>query len=391
MARLLPSFAALGLVACASAPPKPPPSPERRAAEVLESIKPAGNPQLERAAHAKLEAYLERVLVGKELEGKPIEEVELVQARLFEEGHINETWYLAVEIDGHLNHAALKIYPDAAAADKVNARYDDAVAAGWLVPQEIVRGDTAPYSDRPSVLMEFIVGLSLRRLVEELFDDPGADPDPELVAAGYAEVAQHLGLLHRKNLRDRKPSDPVVRPAFEAMLKRCLEEGWCTDAEKKRLAPFAERLDTGPVTFCHGDLYETQMILSAKGKLKAFIDLDFVGYADPASDVGSLLGHALLVNPAAREHNWGIKAPSEEELRVTATRILQAYRKRAKLADSEWPAFLGRVQAYAWLRLGDVMVRYRESKSAEYLMEAFQERKGELLRADPFEQLGLLE
>ena len=68
MARLLPSFAALGLVACASAPPKPPPSPERRAAEVLESIKPAGNPQLERAAHAKLEAYLERVLVGKELE-----------------------------------------------------------------------------------------------------------------------------------------------------------------------------------------------------------------------------------------------------------------------------------------------------------------------------------
>ena len=391
MARVLPWLVPIFLASCASAPDAPKvASPEREAAEVLDSIKPTASGALERESHAKLEAYLERVLIGRKLEGKRIEEVELVQARLFEEGHINETWYLAIEIDGHLNHAALKLYADPKAAERTQAQFDQALSLGWPVPRPIVRGDTEPYSDKQSLLMEFIVGPSLRRLVEELFADPGASPRPEAVAAGYAEVAQHLGLLHRKNQRPRRPDDPISRPAFEAMLKRCAAEGWCTDAERARLAPLAAKLDAGPVTFCHGDLYETQVILTPAGKLQAFVDLDFVGYADPASDLGSLLAHVLLVNPAARSHNWGIPNPSKEEQRVTAAQILDAYRKRAKLTEAEWPGFVERARTWAWLRLGDVMVRYRSSQAAEYLLEALRERQGDLLKSDPFEELGLL-
>ncbi len=379
------------LVACASAPPPPPPPPARAEVTALESEKPEASKRLERGARPKLEEYLDRVLVGKKLEGEeePIESVELVQARLFEEGHIHETWYLAVDIDGHMNHAALKIFADDEAARENAEHFAAAKKHGWPVPTEIIRGSTAPYSDRPSLLMEFIVGGSLKRWIEKKFELPGADPPPEDLAAPYGELAEMLGFLHRGAARPRRPDDPVDRPAMEKMIGRCAKDGWCDAAAQKRMKALAAQLDQGPVTFCHGDLYESQVMMSPKGRLKAILDLDLVGFADGASDLGGLLAHVLLINRYTRENDWGIRAPSEAEMRATAERILEGYRKRSKLTGAEWPAFMHRVRAYMWLRLGDVMVRYRKSKQAQYLLEAFADRKSELCTEDPLETLGL--
>ena len=332
-----------------------------------------------------LESYLRRVLGDLE----PAGSVDLVQARRFEEGHVNETWYLALDVDGRLDHAVLKIFPDVKAALE-NARYSsDARAHGWPVPTEIVRDTTMPYSARPSLLMEYIVGGSLRTHVRELHRSTAGGPTPEQVAALYAEVAGVLGYVHAKHLRERLPIDRADRPALEAMADRCAREGWCDEQAVRRLRGFAEHLDQAPVTFCHGDLYESQVILGEGGRFKAFIDLDDAGYADPASDLGSLLGHVLLFNPAARERTWQVPAPTEAELRATARGILEAYRQRGGVEPADWPAFVRRARAYAWLRLGEVEVRYRGRERAKPLLEALGERRRELMATDPFETLGL--
>jgi aminoglycoside phosphotransferase (APT) family kinase protein len=380
---------------CASTPtaPKTPPPPvgsvsqQDAAADTtgraITSIKPVMTDELIAAAEPKLEAYLRRVLVGTAgAAGK--RSIELVEARPFAEGHVNETWYLAIDVDGEIDHAALKIFPDLDAADANAANFKLAHDNGWPVPTELVRSTTAPYSDRPSLLMEFMVGGSLKVHVKGLFQAAGDfAPDPAEIADLYAEVGDILGYLHKKHLRPRKASDATVGGAMNAALERCGQEGWCDDAAKKRFAALAEGLDDSPVTFCHGDLYESQIIMAEDGRVRAFIDLDTAGYCDPATDLGHLLAHVLMVNPAARAKSWKVPAP-------TARQVLLAYRASAEISEEEWPALYKRVKAHAWLRMAMLMVRYKGNAHAKEMLEGLVAHRASFTSADPFAKLGPL-
>ena len=368
--------------AAATAAPEPTPLPPTAA---LPSIKPLATAEFVAAAEPLLEAYLQRVLGGDEATSR---KVQLVEASLFAEGHVNETWRITVDVDGDINHAALKIFTSPEAAATNAALFKLAHQSGWPVPTELVRGNTQPYSPRDSLLMEFMVGDTLRQQVAALFQgSPGATPAPEEVADLYAEVGDVLGYLHKSHLRPRQASDPRDRPAMDAALARCFEEGWCDAAARERLLGLAEGLDQGPVTFCHGDLYESQIIMGKDDRVRAFIDLDAAGYGDPAKDVGQFLAHVVLVNPVSREAGWRIPAPSAEETARTAHQVLLAYRASAGLADADWAAFIRRVQAHAWLRMATILVRYRGNPHARAMVDGLEAHKARLTAEDVLRRL----
>ena len=179
------------------APPTAPeaPAPPGPSAEPAEPAEPLATGDPDDAVEDKLESYLQRVLLPRDPAEQPARSVELVQARRFEEGHVNEAWYLAVDVDGQLEHAVLKVFPDAEAAAR-NARFFAAAHEhGWPVPTELVRGTALPYSERPSVLMEYIVGGSLQTHIVELHRASGGAPPPGEIAARYAEVAEMLAAI----------------------------------------------------------------------------------------------------------------------------------------------------------------------------------------------------
>ncbi len=373
------------LCACASPPPTTTPPPTPPAA--LPSIKPVATAEFMAAAEPQLEAYLRRVLGG---DGANRREVELVEARLFSEGHINETWRITVDVDGEINHAALKIFASPESAATNAAMFKLAQESGWPVPTELVRGDTQPYSPRESLLMQFMVGGSLRQHVAALFRSPEANaPTDNEVADLYAEVGDVLGYLHKSHMRPRRRSDTLDRPAMDAALGRCSKGGWCDATARQRLLGLAEELDKGPVTFCHGDLYESQIIMGEDERVRAFIDLDAAGYGDPAKDVGQLLAHVLLVNPVAREAGWKIPSPSTEEAELTARQVLLAYRASAGLADTDWAAFYRRVRAHAWLRMAKILFRYRGNPHARAMVEGLEAHKARFTAEDPFKRLDI--
>jgi len=379
LARVLPFFLLPG--ACATPSPAPPGAPPEAA--LVEQGEDGARDE------ALLEAFLQRVLADGVISDTAFGSVELVEARRFSEGHVNEVWYLALDVDGQRDHAVLKLFESSAAARENEVRFAAAHDHGWPVPTELVRDVAVPFSDRTAVLMEYVVGGSLSVRLKALGED-GATPPPDRVAALYADVAATLARLHARHVRPRADDDRLDRPALLAMSESCERGGWCDAAAAKRIAGYAAHLDDGPVRFCHGDLYESQVILDDSGRFKAFIDLDYAGYADPASDVGALLAHVLIINPAAREAAWKMVAPSEAEQRETAAAILRAYRGGRPLADPAWSSFLLRVRAHAWLRLGELMVRYGGRKRAAPMFSALVALESRLAAEDPFEAYGLL-
>ena len=300
-------------------------------------------------------------------------------------GDLIVTREVDVDLDGEIDYAALKIFPNAKSADANAAMFKLAHDNDWPVPTEIVRGDTKPYSDRPSLLMDFMVGGSLRKHVQGVFKASGDfAPDVDEIADLYGEVGDILGYLHKKHMRPRKAGDVTDVADMKAAVERCAREGWCDESARKRLDGLAATLDGGPVTFCHGDLYESQIIMNKDGQVRAFIDLDAAGYCDPASDLGDLLGHVVYVNPVARVSRWKTPAPTAEEVAATAQQVLLSYRAAAEISEAQWPAFLDRVKAHAWLRMAMLMVRYEGNPHAKAMVEALKSQRGALTATDPF-------
>ncbi len=351
------------------------------------SVKPVASDELVEKARPKLAKYLERVLPGKEIHGVKIEEVKLVEAHLFSEGHMNETWKLVVEADKRLYDFALKIFADKQRGDANAAQYRVALKHEWPVPMEYVRGNTLPYTERPSLLMEYITGGTLQTRIKRQFDKDGK-LDTDAIIAAYGAIGGALGEVHAKNLRDRKEGDRSGKKAIEEMLATCKKEGWCGPGARERLGKLGAVMDKGKVTFVHGDLYESQVVLRADGKVAAFLDLDQAGFSDPAEDVGSLLAHIVLFNPWTRDIMWDVPDPRSEETRSAAEALLREYKATAGLAD-DWTPFLGRVRGYMWLRLHHILVKLRGNVHAAELMEELEAQKRGLATTDPFEDYRL--
>jgi len=335
----------------------------------------------EKAAQPKLQAYLARVLGG---EGKT---AKLTGAEQFVEGHVYETWRLQADVGGKPAEYTLKVFPGAAVAARDAENHQQARELGWPVPDDVVRGTLEPYSSKPGSLRVYVPGESLSmKLRARLQTGEGAEP--AAVAALYAQVGEALGRLHAKGLRARKEGDISGAALVAELAKRCESEAWCGADTAKGLVAEAGELDAAQVTFIHGDLYESQVIVDDAGKLVSFIDLDEAGWGDPAIDLGSLLAHVLIVNAEARQAVMGAANPTPEELKATGTAILSAYQKAAGLGDA-WPAFAGRVQTYMRTRVGQLLFRLGENPHAKPLIEQLDKKKAALLTARPFTRYGI--
>ncbi len=352
--------------------------------EALESVKPEATDEVVTAAEPQLEQYLRRVLKDPALT--------LVQARLFSEGHINETWYLSYEREEVLESAVLKIFADAAAAEGNRVQYQRADERRWPIPDQLARGVATPYVERPALLMEFIAGGTLESRVKALFDN-NRRPFPDEVAQLYGDVARAIGILHKDQRRARQPGDRSGRKAMTATIERCKAEGWCGEAAQRRFEALAEAIDSGPVTFIHGDLYESQVVLKPKGtkashiQVAAFLDLDESGMGDPAVDLGSLLAHVLVVHPRTRRQAWGIPDPTPAETQAVARRVLDQYREGARIADEHWAGFVTRVRGWMWIRLSNIIAKYAGSDHAAELLKTLSAVGPALTETDPLEAL----
>ena len=352
--------------------------------EALKSVKPEATDEVLTAAEPKLEEYLRRVLKDPALT--------LVQARLFSEGHINETWYVSYEREDVLESAVLKIFADAAAAEGNRAQFQRADERSWPVPDQLARGPATPYVERPALLMEFIAGGTLESRVKALFDN-NRRPFPDEVAQLYGDVARAIGILHRDQRRPRQPGDRSGRKGMADTLMRCKAEGLCGEAAQRRFEALAESIDGGPVTFIHGDLYESQVVLKPKGskpshiQVAAFLDLDESGMGDPAVDLGSLLAHVLVVHPRTRRQTWGVPDPTPAETQAVARRILDQYREGARLDDAQWSGFITRVRGWMWIRLSNIIAKYSGSEHATELLKSLSAVGPALTETDPLEAM----
>ena len=378
-------LAAWALAACGGGGPKKA-KEFQDPTKALDSVKPDADKAegLADSASPKLLAYLQRVLKD--------DAIELVQARPFAEGHINETWYLSYERQGVLEAAVLKIFADDKAAKANAAQFKRADERRWPVPDQLARGTAAPYSKRPALLMEFVAGGTLQSRLEQMFAK-GHVPFPDEVAEKYGDVARAIGILHREQRRPRAPGDRSGKKAMAKMIADCAKAGWCGAEAQARFKKLADVIDTGPVSFIHGDLYESQVVLKPQGSMRghievaAFLDLDESGMGDPAVDVGSLLAHVLLIHPRTRWKSWGIPDPSADETRAVAEKILEEYREGARIGDDAWPGFIERARGWMWLRLNNVMVKYRKSEHAAELLAALEKLGPKLTESDPLQAL----
>ncbi len=105
-------------------------------------------------------------------------------------------------------------------------------------------------------------------------------------------------------------------------------------------------------------------------------------------DLGSLLAHVLIIHPRTRWKSWGISDPTTDETQGVARKILEEYREGARIGDDAWPAFLERTRGWMWLRLNNVMVKYRKSEQAAELLKALEGLGAALTETDPLEALG---
>jgi len=344
--------------------------------------KPVDTHALRLAARPKLAEYLRRA-VGKQ----GADEVRLIDARPFSEGHVHPTWQLFAVVGGKRQAYALKVFPDEAVAAAAADNYRVARELGWPVPADVARGSATPYADRPASLQELVPGRSLGATIEALLrrKPPATD---EGIAALYGQLGRVLGGLHAKGKRPRRDGDLSGTRAMRELTRRCQADDWCKPALRVQLGDRAAGLDGPEVTFVHGDLYESQVIFLEPARLVAFVDLDRAGYGDPALDVGSLLAHVVLVNPLARWPVWGVPDPTEAETKASAEWFLAEYRKAAGISDG-WAAFLERVRGYMLLRIGRLLLELRGNVHAYPLLGLVQTGKEELLSGDPLARCGI--
>lgn len=374
-------LAYLALAACASGPAEQA-SPG--------AFKPIATVDKVAAAAPLLAEFVAGRLPGLDLGGGAVKAARLLSAKPFAEGHVNETWFLVVDVDGVQTKFALKIFPTAEGAEVNHAQLLAAQSKGWRVPAEHYRGPVAPYTDRHGIVMEFIPGGSLASNVANKVAAAGEQgPDVEAIAGMYGAVARVLGRLHEAN-RKQATGLRTAGAQLRGLASRCAEGGWCGADVKARLEALAPALDTGPVTFTHGDLYEQQIIMREDGDgLAAFIDLDLARYDDAAADVGAMMAHILLINTRARKATQGVPDASAGEAKATADRFLAEYRKGAWMGDEEWAAFATRVRGHTYLRMGELLNRYARNPHARALMDVLEAQRKDLFTRDPFEAFGV--
>lgn len=356
--------------------------------------KPVASADLVAASTPRLAELLASALKDETVDGLVVRAVALRSADLFSEGHVHETWRLSVDLDGRAKDLVLKVFPDAAQAAESALNYGFAQQYGWPVPAEVVRGPSAsPIRDRPFVLMEFVKGGTLRAAVSEALASSGAgDPSAAARASAslYGVLGRELGVLHHRSLRRRERFDPSGVTALDRLLQRCAEDGWCDEDGRARLKALAPSLDGPHVAFVHGDLYESQVIMDGPERIRAFIDLDESRFDDPARDVGSVLCHLLLVNPAARPAAWGVPAPTLEETEASAQAFMAAYRESFQFDDADWAELLTRAQAFLWIRLGELVDDLAGSPHGQPIVAALTAGRAAMLATDPFRDHGLV-
>lgn len=346
---------------------------------------PSGKPQLDpardSAARPNLQAYLARAVGGGD------KAVELTEAEQFLEGHVYETWRLKATVGGAPAEYTLKVFPDEAMAERDVASHRQARELGWPVPQDVARGPLLPYSPKFGSLRVYVPGDSLSMKLRARLRT-GEAADKAAVATLYAQIGEALGRLHLAGRRARRDGDISGAAEMRELVERCGKESWCGPDTVKDMEAAAAKMDGEEVTFIHGDLYEAQVIVDDAGKLVSFIDLDEAGFGDPALDLGALLAHVLLVNPETRQARWGVANPEPEEVRATASALLEAYRLASGVGDA-WPAFAARLPGYVRLRVGRLLLRLADNPHAKTMMKTLDKRKAALLAADPFTRFGV--
>ena len=318
-------------------------------------IKPVDTAEVRADRTPKVAELVQRVLMDETVNGQVVTAVALKSAKLFAEGHVHETWHLDVDLGDRSKEMVLKVFKDQRKADENAVHYGFAQQYGWPIPLEIVRGTSAgPLTDRPFLIMEFVVGGTLRSAVAEALGR-GGDAGVEDVAELYGGLGAALGGLHRKSLRKRERFDVSGRKALEGVVAACAEEGWCGGPVQERLRGLLPALDGGRVAFVHGDLYESQLLMGEEGEIRAFIDLDTARFGDQARDVGSVLAHLLVINPRARQASWGVPDPTLGETEASARAFWQAYTASADIPEEGRKDLMARSRAYMWVRLHELM------------------------------------
>lgn len=343
-------------------------------------VKPAEKSSAQAAAPEALARYVELLLPGKSLDEKKIGKVRLLKAKKAGAGHVHETWFLTVDLDGNTRRLVLKVFANAEDANNNSRAYEWAKKLGVVMPDEVARSaDTKPYNDRPSLVTVFIPGGTLSMHVVQ---QAAQGNDVAKIAGLYADAGKGIGSMHKGSSRARGADDSKGGEALQAVAKQCAEQGWCTPERAEQLKGMAGNLDSEQVAFVHGDLYEGQIIMNPKGGLRAVIDLDEAAIAEPARDVGSMLAHILIINPLTRQADWGVANPSAEESKASAQAFLKSYREAAGLGDG-WPALLARAEGYMWLRVARYTANLTGDKAAKAVREILEAKRGEIFASDP--------
>jgi len=352
-------------------------------------IKPVDTAEVRADRTPKVAALLRRVMMDETVDGQVVTTVSLKSAKLFAEGHVHETWRLDVDLGDRSKEMVLKVFKDQRKADENAVHYGFAQQYGWPIPLEIVRGTSAaPLTDRPFLIMEFVVGGTLRSAVAEALGR-GGDAGVQAVAQLYGGLGAALGGLHRKSLRKRERFDVSGRKALDNVLVACAEQGWCGGPVRERLQGLLPALDGGRVAFVHGDLYESQLLMGEEGEIRAFIDLDTARFDDQARDVGSVLAHLLVINPRARQASWGVPDPTLEETEASARAFWRAYAASAGVPEEGRKDLMDRSRAYMWVRVYELMGALGGSSHGKAVHDMLLAQRVAIFVSDPFADANL--
>ena len=311
----------------------------------------------------------------------------LQEATLFSDGFYHESWRLTYSFDGKRITIALKIFPNEENAQRSLKNYAAARAAGWPLPKEIYRGTVAPYQAKPGLVMEYIKVPTLAAYARDRADEKTTDL--EGVRVRYEGLGATLGKAHLAGLRTVR-GDKKALEDIDDLLERCEFDFWCGPKSMQRFEELKSKILKGPITFIHGDLFEAHVSVRDDGFVKAFLGMHHGSEGDPARDVGTLLAHTLIINPIARELIYGVPNSTPEEAKLAAESFLRGYRVGFDhKVQLEWDYFMSRAVGYAWLRVGELLMKLEGNPHTEALVRLVNQKKAALFVLDPLEKYGV--
>ena len=311
----------------------------------------------------------------------------LQEATLFSDGFYHESWRLIYMFNGKRTQVALKIFPDGDSAQKSLKNYAMARAAGWPLPKELYRGKVAPYQNRQGLVMEYIEVPTLAGYSRQRADEGLVDPDG--IRVRYEGLGLTLGQVHRAGLRTVRGDKQALKD-IDDLLERCEFDFWCGPKSMQRFEELKSKIIKGPITYIHGDLFEAHATVRDDGFVKAFLGMHHGSEGDPARDVGTMLAHTLIINPIARNLIYGIPNSTTEEAKFAAESFLRGYRVGFEQANAvEWEYFMSRAVGYAWLRVGELLMKLQGNPHTEALVRLVNNKKAALFVLDPLKKYGV--